>query len=132
VLHYGVRIKALEENVACAVPNPEPKRREVPFFPTPAQVEAVADELGSPLPLVAAWTGLRPEEWLALERRDVDRERGVVHVRRVFTDGRVKPYGNRTGAFAPFPSPRERWPHSTHCRPGSTRRWSSPGSVGVT
>jgi len=42
------------------------------------------------LPLFVALTGLRPEEWLALERGDIDRAAGLVHVRRVFTDGQVK------------------------------------------
>jgi hypothetical protein len=41
VLHYAVRIKLVDENVAVQVPNPEPKRREVPFFPSPAEVDAV-------------------------------------------------------------------------------------------
>jgi integrase len=40
--------------------------------------------------LYAAATGLRPAEWLALEKRDIDREARVVYVRRSFTKGRLK------------------------------------------
>jgi integrase len=72
--------------------------------------EAVADELAPdhrPIPLVAAWTGLRPSEWLALERSDIDKLGGTVHVRRVFTEVRVKLYGKQRGSLrvVPLPAP---------------------------
>jgi integrase len=38
----------------------------------------------------ASATGLRPEEWAALERRDVDRATGVLHVARTVTGGKTK------------------------------------------
>lgn len=108
VLHYAVRTKLVTENVAAAVPNPEPKRREVPAFASVAELEAVADELPPvcrAVLLFAGLTGLRPEEWIALERGDVDRGLQVVHVRRVFTDGQVKPYGKQTASLRAVPLP---------------------------
>ena len=97
-LHYAVRVKLLDENPAALVANPEPKRSEVQTF-TLAELELVADELHNAfaaIPAFAALTGLRPCEWLALERRDVDYQGGVVHVRREYVDGVVKLYG-KTG-----------------------------------
>lgn len=44
----------------------------------------------APIAVFAAGTGLRPEEWIALERRDIDREARVVTVERVYSQGLLK------------------------------------------
>ena len=98
VLSFAVRAKLTTENVAQLVPNPEPKRREVPTFGSWEELDLLAGELHparASLPMLVAGTGLRPEEWIALERRDLDLNAGVLHVRRVYTDGRVKDYGKQ-------------------------------------
>jgi integrase len=60
------------------------------------ELDALAAELSKryrPLPAFAAATGLRPEEWAALERRDVDRRGGLVNVLRTVSDGEVVELG---------------------------------------
>ena len=96
VLNAAVRWKLLEENPAKLVPNPLPHRAEIRPFESWDEIAAVADELGpwGAIPIFAAGTGLRPEEWLALNRRDVDRE--AVTVRRTFSGGELREYGKTT------------------------------------
>lgn len=95
VLDAGVRWRLIVDNpVRAAGKNPPPRREEIRPLSV-AEVDAIADELGAygPLARFAAATGLRPQEWAALERRDVDRAGGVVLVQRTITRGRLKDYG---------------------------------------
>jgi integrase len=66
-----------------AVPNPQRRAKEKRPFESWAQIEELAAELGP--------TGLRPSELFGRERQDVDRELGVVYVRRAFANA-----GSRT------------------------------------
>src|SRR5688572_4334352 len=90
VLRYGVRCKYLDENPAAVIPNPAPRLGEMRIFSWP-EIEFVAAEL-SPLhravPILAGGTGLRPQEWIALERRDIDRQHRVLSVQRVYANGK--------------------------------------------
>jgi integrase len=71
--------------------NRQPAPRSVRAFAR-LELDAISVELSAmyaPVPIFAAATGLRPEEWQALERRDLDRRAGVVNVLRTVSDGEV-------------------------------------------
>jgi integrase len=75
--------------------NRQPSHRLVRAFER-HEVDAIAAELAPErraIPLFAAATGLRPEEWQALERRDVDRGGRILHVRRTVSSGEVVDLG---------------------------------------
>jgi integrase len=84
----------IDKNPARKVKNPIPTRTEKRPFETWADVEAVAEELGEwgTIAIFAAGTGLRPGEWIALERRDLDLNAAVPGVnvsRRMTSDGKI-------------------------------------------
>jgi len=75
--------------------NPQPPPRTVRAY-TRTEIDAISLELSAiyePLPAVAAATGLRPEEWQAVERRDIDRRSGVLNVRRTVSSGEIVELG---------------------------------------
>jgi integrase len=92
-LAAAVRWRYMTTNPAVdAGRNPEPRAEELRPF-TRTEIDALAVELGpvyGPLCIFAAETGLRTNEWVALERRDIDRA-GVV-VQRRCADGVLTPY----------------------------------------
>jgi integrase len=90
VLRQGIGWGYMRENPASPdrVRVPEGTRGEIRPFQDCGEVEAVADAIGpvyGPLVVFAAATGLRPEEWCALEWPDVDIVGRCLHVRRTWT-----------------------------------------------
>lgn len=89
--------------------NRQPSPRVVRVY-TLTELDTVALELApqyEPLPAFAAATGLRPEEWGALERRDIDRSAGLLTVSRTISSGEVVELGKTTRSRRQVPlSPR--------------------------
>ena len=99
VLAAGVRWRLIETNPAAdAGPNPEPAPAPIRPY-TRAELDAIEDELVpryAPIADLGAATGLRPEEWAALERPHVDRARGVVKVEQKNVGGTIEPTSRPT------------------------------------
>jgi len=95
-LAAAVRWKYLVRNPAAeAGKNPQPRAEEILPF-TPGEVDAIVlelDALDAARVIVAAETGLRPEEWIALERRDLDKTGPALAVQRKYAKGVLRPYG---------------------------------------
>jgi hypothetical protein len=82
-----------------AHPNPEPKRREVLAFESVDDLEAVGEELSPHFGLFRfsrASPGFARRNGSRSSGATSTREAGIVHVRRVYTDGQVKPYGKQS------------------------------------
>ncbi len=94
VLHRAVAWGMIDSNAAkVGVDNPVPRRKEQRPFESWAELEALAEAIGpryGPMIIFAAATELRPAEWIALEKRDIDRDGRVVYVHRAFTKGELK------------------------------------------
>jgi integrase len=105
-LGAAVDWRYMAENPAKAAGrNPQPPPRAVRAFTT-EEIAAIAAELSpmyAPLPAFAAATGLRPEEWQAPARRDVDRDERTLSVRRTVSSGEVVDLGKTAGARRQVP-----------------------------
>ena len=87
------------------VDNPLPVAPEMRPFESQQQLDELAAALDArfgPAVLFAAATGMRPGEWIALERRDLDLESRLVHVRRSYSRLRLRPTKTKTARAVPL------------------------------
>jgi hypothetical protein len=89
----AIRWKHMTSNPALeATKNRQPPPREIRVY-TLAELDTLTEEMPATyrgLPHFAAGTGLRTEEWAALDaRRDIDRAAGLVYVHRTVTGGKT-------------------------------------------
>ncbi len=95
-LGAAVRWRYMDSNpAALAGPNRQPSPRTVRAF-TADELDAIAADVPptyAALPVFAAATGLRPEEWAGLERRDVDRRMRTLRVRKTVSSGKLVDLG---------------------------------------
>ena len=95
MLEAAKRWRYIDRNPAVeAGPNPQPRADEVWPFTRPEidQIAAELDHQDAAIVIFAAETGLRTNEWTALERRDIDRLNPAVAVARRYSEGVATPY----------------------------------------
>jgi integrase len=74
--------------------NPQPRGDEIQPL-TPDEIDRICDELpprDAAIVTFAAETGLRTNEWIALERRDIDRQNPAVAITRRYAHGTLTPF----------------------------------------
>ena len=107
ILAAAVAWDLLGKNPASAVTPAKAMRVEIMAFADTEELDAVAVEIGPPwgaLIVVASETGMRPEEFAGVERRDVDRRAGVLHVQRAYSVGAgLKAYGKTSRSLRAVP-----------------------------
>lgn len=97
VLEQAVTWQLIDRNPTDRIRNRQVKldeSREILPFADWAEVEMIADELipaYRALPVFLVGTGMRPEEALALEWKDIDKANAVASIERVHSQGRTKP-----------------------------------------
>lgn len=97
VLEQAVTLGLLQVNPCGRIKNRRTKldeNREIRPFESWDEIDAIGAELSPAyraIPTVLVGTGLRPEELYGLDRKDVDRENGVLRVERVYSQGQLKP-----------------------------------------
>lgn len=95
-LEQAVTLRLLEKNPTDRIKNRRVRPdedREIRPFDDWEQVYAIADEIHpryAALVVFLVGTGMRPEEALALEWRDIDRDNAIASVERVHSQGRTK------------------------------------------
>jgi integrase len=103
-LGAAVRWQYIRRNPAVdAGQNPQPRGGTIQAF-TPDELDAVIAELDhrdGRLVRFAAETGLRPEEWCAVERRDLSAH--AIAVERKFAKGRLTPYPKTSRSLRAVP-----------------------------
>lgn len=96
VLENAVALGILDVNPAARIKNRKSRLdedREIRPFESWDEVGAIAEEFDpvyAALPIFLVGTGMRPEEALALEWRDIDKANAVASVERVHSQGRTK------------------------------------------
>lgn len=95
VLAAAVRWGYLARNPALAAgSNPQPRGEEIRPF-AQVEIDRLVEEMSprhAALVVFAAETGLRTNEWMATERRDIDRSNPAVAVARRWARGTATPY----------------------------------------
>jgi integrase len=103
VLRAGVTWDYLAVNPArpAAVKSPPSQPPDIVPFESWDEVFAVAEEAGryGPLVVFACATGLRPEEWSALQWRDIDRSARRCSIRRTWASGELRYEGKREASL---------------------------------